>query len=354
MKFFETRFDEYVLASAMHNFHPKLNTIFSKFPEQLHNLKNIIVYGSSGVGKYTQSLNIVSRYSPSGLKYEKKTIIQYSNGKNHYICKLSDVHYEVDMSLLGCNAKTLWHDIYKHIIDIIGGTSHKTGIIMCKNTHLVDHDLLDAMYSYMQDNCITSSIQLRYIFITEGVSFLPDNIVQCCEMVYVPTPRCATIKKQVRKYNPHVSDDEVIRSINIKSLYSTTSHGQLEVFETIVRNIVTFVTSGVKNVVFSVLRDCIYDLFVYDANVHLCMWSFLSTLINETYIDDQNIDACIEHTFELFKLYNNNYRPIYHVESYLYKIMSLIHKPDNTNTVVSPVSPVTEQELIKDIDTIEP
>jgi hypothetical protein len=77
-------------------------------------------------------------------------------------------------------------------------------------------------------------------------------------------------------------------------------------------------------------------------------------LINETYIDDQNIDACIEHTFELFKLYNNNYRPIYHVESYLYKIMSLIHKPDNTNTVVSPVSPVTEQELIKDIDTIEP
>ena len=143
-------------------------------------------------------------------------------------------------------------------------------------------------------------------------------------------------------------DDEIIRSINIKSLYSITSHGQLEVFETIVRNIVTFVTSDVKNVVFSVLRDYIYDLFVYDVNVHLCMWSFLSTLINESYIDDQNIDACIEHTFELFKLYNNNYRPIYHVESYLYKIMSLLHKHDNTM-----VSPLTEQEVIKDIDTSE-
>lgn len=353
MKFFETRFDEYVLACDIYNFHPKLKIMVNKLPEQFENLKNIIIYGPPGVGKYTQSLNIVSRYSPSVLKYEKKTLIPYSNGKNNYICKLSDIHYEVDMSLLGCNAKTLWHDIYKHIIDIIGGTSHKSGIILCKNMHTVDHDLLDALYSYMQNSCRISAINVRYIFITESVSFIPNNIVQCCELISVPKPRVSSIKKHVRKYNPTVSDEMILRNINIKSLYSSTSHGQLEVFEIIVQNIVTFVIGGIENIVFSDLRECIYDLFVYDTNLHLSMWSVLSRLINGGYIDEQNIDVCIEQTFELFKLYNNNYRPIYHVEKYVYNLINLIHNRvpkscennvSDSNNILSSDIPVINQE----------
>ena len=38
----------------------------------LKNLKNLIIYGGSGVGKYTQMINIVKKYSLSELKYEKK------------------------------------------------------------------------------------------------------------------------------------------------------------------------------------------------------------------------------------------------------------------------------------------
>ena len=67
----------------------------------------------------------------------------------------------------------------------------------------------------------------------------------------------------------------------------------------------------------------IYDLFVYDANIHLCIWHVLSTLILSGAIANENIDVCLENTFEFFKLYNNNYRPIYHVESYLYKLMTI-------------------------------
>ena len=73
MKFFETRFEEYVLTSSVHNFHPRLKVKIDSFPEELSLLKNIILYGSPGVGKYTQALNIISRYSVSSLKYEKKT-----------------------------------------------------------------------------------------------------------------------------------------------------------------------------------------------------------------------------------------------------------------------------------------
>jgi DNA replication protein DnaC len=56
MKFFETRFDEYVSTCANHNFHPRLKTMIDKFPDQLLSLKNIIIYGSSGVGKYDNTL----------------------------------------------------------------------------------------------------------------------------------------------------------------------------------------------------------------------------------------------------------------------------------------------------------
>lgn len=363
MKFFETRFDEYVSTCVKHNFHPKIKTMVDKFPEQLLSLKNIILYGPSGVGKYTQALNIVHRYSPSGLKYEKKTIIPYSNGKNQYVCKISDIHYEVDMSLLGCNAKTLWHDIHGHIVDIIGGTSHKTGIVLCKNMQLVDHDLMETLFSYMQDSCMTLPIQLRYLFITEGVSFLPDNIVQCCETIPVPKPRTVSVKKHARKFNPDITDDGLSRTINLKSLYSPLSHGQVEVFEIIVRNIVTIVTGGIDNVVFANLRECIYDLFVYDSDIHLCMWSVLSTLIKADYIDPLCIDMCVENTFEFFKLYNNNYRPIYHVEAYLYKIMSILHQQEVSqevadvssfaNIVVSHDTPVLYSGMVKDIDSCE-
>jgi len=362
MKFFETRFDEYVSTCAKHNFHPKLKTMVDKFPVHLSTLKHIILYGSSGVGKYTQALNIVHRYSPSGLKYEKKTIIPYSNGKNQYVCKISDIHYEVDMSLLGCNAKTLWHDIHGHIVDIIGGTSHKTGIVLCKNMQLIDHDLMETLFSYMQDSCATNPVVIRYLFITEGVSFLPDNIVQCCETIPVPKPRVVSVKKHARKINPGITDEGIMRTINLKSLYSPLSHGQVEVFEIIVRNIVTIVTGGIDSVVFAELRECIYDLFVYDANIHLCMWSVLSTLIKTGYIDNRYIDVCVENTFEFFKLYNNNYRPIYHVEAYLYKTMSIIHIQEAehevevvppANIVVSHDISILESNLIKDIDTCE-
>ena len=41
-------------------------------PEKLENLNNIIINGAEGTGKYTKALKIISKYSPSTLKYTKK------------------------------------------------------------------------------------------------------------------------------------------------------------------------------------------------------------------------------------------------------------------------------------------
>ena len=127
MKFHETHFEEYINAF---NLHPKLEKIFNEFPEKLHDLKNLIFYGPSGVGKYTQMLKAIKKYSPSELKYEKKISVTYN--KQQYFFKISDIHYEIDMSLLGCSSKLLWHEIYQQIIDIINAKTEKSGIIVCK------------------------------------------------------------------------------------------------------------------------------------------------------------------------------------------------------------------------------
>jgi Cdc6-like AAA superfamily ATPase len=117
MKFFETNFNEYINTSNNENLHPNFNKSISQFPNTIENLKNIVFYGPPGIGKYTQVLRCIKKYSPSELKYEKKLICNFN--KTNYFFKISDIHFEIDMALLGCNAKLLWNDIFINIVDVL-------------------------------------------------------------------------------------------------------------------------------------------------------------------------------------------------------------------------------------------
>jgi len=69
MKFFESHYDEYIKEVENFSLHPDINTIFSTFPKNIHDIQNVIIYGPKGVGKYSQSIYMISKYSPSMLKY---------------------------------------------------------------------------------------------------------------------------------------------------------------------------------------------------------------------------------------------------------------------------------------------
>ena len=71
MKFYETHFEEYISENQRENLHPKLSKLYENFPKKMDDLKNLIFYGPSGVGKYTQMLKSIKKYSPTDLKYEK-------------------------------------------------------------------------------------------------------------------------------------------------------------------------------------------------------------------------------------------------------------------------------------------
>ena len=59
MKYYETHFEDYIQSSKLNNLHPENEDIINQFPSHIDNFKNLIIYGPSGIGKYTQSLNII-------------------------------------------------------------------------------------------------------------------------------------------------------------------------------------------------------------------------------------------------------------------------------------------------------
>lgn len=344
MKFYETHFEEYINEVAKHNLHPKLHKWVSHFPAKLEALGNVIFYGPSGVGKYSQLLYAIKQYSPSGLKYEKKLSLTYD--KKEYFFKISDIHYEIDMSLLGCNSKLLWHDIYQLIVDVLTVKPEKTGILVCKNFHTIHSELLENFYSYMQHNQNLSSVHIKYILLTEEVSFIPDSILNCCEIIHLPRPTkilynaCSKKEKEKetqknknknkkKKNNATTTATTATTTIpnceNIKYIHAGVSEFMHQPYKIICDKIIKEMLN-VSELKFLHFRDLLYDIFIYNLDMTDCIWYILTILIQEKKIQTRHMSDLLLRAFTFLKYYNNNYRPIYHLESYLFYLITVIHE----------------------------
>jgi hypothetical protein len=320
MKHHESHFEEYISATNKCNLHPKLQKMFKKFPTNILNLKNLIFFGPSGVGKYTQMLSCISKYSASELKYEKKISVNFN--KQSYFIRISDIHYEVDMSLLGCNSKVLWHEIYLQIIDIIYAKGEsKTGIIVCKYFHEIHSELLENFYSYMQQN-IALCINIKFILITEQLSFIPDNILNCCEVIHISRPSKSLYNKCLKeKLSPKFS---LVNITNIKNVHCF-DHSLMMPYKMICNKITDNITN-MNDLKFLKFRDVLYDIFIYNLDITQCIWYILTLLVEEHRFNNSDLSEVLILTYEFFQYYNNNYRPIYHLEKYFLSLIRIIHK----------------------------
>ena len=318
MKFHETHFEEYIIANQKENLHPKLDKVFNKFPQNIHDFRNLIFYGPGGVGKYTQMLKSIKKYSPTDLKYEKKISITYN--KQQYFFKISDIHYEIDMTILGCNSKLLWHDIYLQLIDIISAKNDKSGIIVCKYFNEIHSELLENFYSYMQKNN-ANIVDLKFILITEEISFIPDNILNCCEIIHVPRPSKTLYNKCLKK---KICNTMLVENItNIKNLHSSIDqliHPYKIICDKIINSMI-----NINELKFLKFRDLLYDIFIYNLDITDCIWYIISNLVEQNKINPAHMSKILIKTYTFFQYYNNNYRPIYHLENYLFFIVAHIH-----------------------------
>jgi hypothetical protein len=316
MKFHETHFEEYI---KKENLHPKLEKMYhNNFPKTINKLGNLIFYGPSGVGKYTQMLNSIKKYSQTELKYEKKISLTFN--KQQYFFKISDIHFEIDMSLLGCNSKLLWHEIYQQIIDIVSAKHERTGIIVCKYFHEIHSELLENFYSYMQKNN-SIFINLKFIIISEHISFIPDNILNCCEIINVSRPSKATYTKCLKTKLPNNLKLENIT--NIKNLHLFNEDIMLH-YKIICNKIINSIIN-INDLNFQKFRDLLYDIFIYNLDITECIWYILSSLIEKKLIKKEHLTSIMIKTYCFFQYYNNNYRPIYHLENYLFFLATKIY-----------------------------
>lgn len=295
-------------------------------PSKLENLSNIILYGSSGCGKYTKSLNIISKYSKSGLKYTKKILI--SNIKNEVYIKISDIHFEIDMELLGCNSRIIWNDIYYNIINIISTNNENRGIILCKNFHTINSELLELFYSYMQ-NDIFSIHTIKFILISEAIAFIPTSIYSMCKIISCQKFSDSYYKKKFREnsYNNYsnINNLKTLKNINIDI-------NNIEIItEPYIKNcnkIIDIILDDSNDINYSVLRNNLYELLIYNLNIHDCIFYIIKTLIITKKI--KNIESIneslLENIFIFFKYYNNNYRPIYHLENFILYLIKLLNE----------------------------
>jgi hypothetical protein len=319
MKFFETHFEEYVNSNKKYSIHPKLNKLYDSFPSSISDLKNLIFYGPKGVGKYTQVLSCIKKYSNSDLKYEKRLTVTFD--KEQFMFKISDIHFEIDMSLLGCNSKLLWNSIYNQIIDVVSARVEPYGIIVCKYFHKVHSELLDTFYSYMQS---LHNIKIIFILITEHISFIPDNILNNCQIINIPRPSVTYYKKCINNKTPYVVKKDNITGItNIKNINANITQ-LMNPHETVCNAIIENIKKP-DDLKFLGFRDLLYDILIYDLDIGDCIWYILIKLIDEKLLLDENISNILLKTYTFLQYYNNNYRPIYHLENYMYNLISTIH-----------------------------
>ena len=309
------------------------NKILNKLPTLLENLPNIILFGPDCSCKYIQALKIIKYYSHSMLKYEKKLYIE--SAKTNHIIKISDVHYEIIMDNLTCNSKQLFHDIYNNIIDSIKISNNKSGIILLRNFHNIDNELLEVFYSYMQQN-LTDKIYVKFIIITKDISFIPNNIIEKCSVYNMNKLKINNYIKLANKNNKKLLKSFSEKNINMVNLFynnNTLKYINLNNDNLNILNPNNSICDTISKIIienkidYSLIRNTLYNILTYNLNIYDCIFKILENIIlKKKDLPDDFISIIYIKTCDFLKNYNNNYRPIYHLESYILYLITIINK----------------------------
>jgi hypothetical protein len=172
----------------------------------------------------------------------------------------------------------------------------------------------------MQENN-SSAISVKFVLLTEEISFMPDNILNCCEIINVSRPSKIAYTKCSSEKLP--TDMKVENITNIKNLHINVSdlmHPYKIMCDKIIKDMI-----NIDELKFLKFRDLLYDIFIYNLDITDCMWYIISTLIQQKKIQQKDMSNLLIKTYNFLKYYNNNYRPIYHLESYLFYLTGVIH-----------------------------
>ena len=312
---FELSFEKKIQFCNNNNLHKKFINYYKNLPNDLNQLNNLILYGPDGIGKYTQALKVVEKYSASRLKYEKHIII--NNNENEHTIKISDIHYEIDMNILSCNSKTLWEIFYNKIVDSILIKPQKIGIILIKNFQNINNDLLDIFYDYMQTK-INNIYNIKFIIISNAIGFIPMNIINRSQIISFSRPTKNCYEKNLNiKLN---CDSKKISNINYVINNTLSLCNKTQYVDLLIESII-----NVNNVNMYNIRENIYNLFIYNYNIYDSIFYILNYLIDNNYINIDNNSELFIKLINILYYYNNNYRQIFHLERFIVYLINKVN-----------------------------
>ena len=364
------RFYDYLRASESSDFHPELKNQIAALPRNIEDFPHLVIHGPSGSGKYTQMLKMISALSASGLKHEHR--ITAITDKQRYTYRSSDVHFEVDMSLLSCNSRTLWTEIVSQITNIAEISASRCCIVACLNFHEIHQELLDIFYSYLQRGITDGSCSLKFILVSESISFIPTRLLSRCQIFSVGLPDnskdpSARHPPSLREYEmfqrktssivfEHAVESPKTESSGVsrknaslkntgprkktvdggartakKAMTPGTNEKPIELHNTVeekpeVLRIIDVVCANIirgiaKGIPLPAFRDILYDISIYGLDASECVWIVLGEFIeNGVMRDDGAIERIIDRLPRFFRYRNNNYREIFHLECIFFAI----------------------------------
>ena len=125
-----------------------------------------------------------------------------------------------------------------------------------------------------------------------------------------------------------IDPENIINTKEIKSfhLINNADSLPLDVFNIICDQIIDEILNPEK-LVYMDFRDKLYDILIYNLDAIECIWYILSKLISidNGKLTKKDISDIIDKLYVFLKYYNNNYRPIYHLESIFFTIITKLH-----------------------------
>jgi hypothetical protein len=166
-------------------------------------------------------------------------------------------------------------------------------------------------------------VHIVFIIITEEISFIPDNIINCCETINICRPTKSSYIKLFKSKSKLLNKLKLENITNIKILQFNDEDLMLQ-YKIICNKIINNILN-IDDMNYLKFRDILYDIFIYNLDITDCIWYILSSLVNENKIKKEHLSNILIKTYGFFQYYNNNYRPIYHVENYFLYLAKLIH-----------------------------
>jgi len=300
-----------------------------------NNFINYIFYGPPCSYKYKNALKLLQHFSPTKLKYEKKLHINLT--KTEFYIKISDIHYEIDVENFIYNSKSVWNEIYNIIYNSIASSPIKKGYIVFRNFDKINYDLLDLLYNYMQKE-LFSTLNIKYIIITECVSFIPLKIINICRTINFAklskknvNAICSKNNKLFLKnlHKDKAADlDAIYNKVNNPNIFThldiSNNLKYIEQHSAICNTYINIICSNNFNI--TNIRTLLYDILINHLNSHECFFYIIQSLIVNKLVVPNKINDLILNSIFFFKNYNNNYRPIFHLEGFTLYLIELINE----------------------------